>query len=159
MNLAALRFGKREPWLREVAVIVAVLGVSTSVAVARLSGGTRHIDSAHQELVTNLRLCRAQAVAGGYHCEVTVTSPTSYRVERMLPPETPKGPWTADTSSSRAIALPINVSLSQASGAFEFDSRGSLVNVATRTPLTLTDSGFKRQKSVVLWPSGQVEAG
>jgi Tfp pilus assembly protein FimT len=80
MVLAALRLGNRGTSLLEVAVVVSILGISTSVAVSRLNAGTRHIDSAHQELVANLRLCRAQAVAGGFHCEVAVTSSTSYRV-------------------------------------------------------------------------------
>jgi hypothetical protein len=77
----------------------------------------------------------------------------------MLPPEAPQRRWTADASSSRDILLPIGVTLSQAAGTFEFDGRGSLVNMSGRTPLTLRDSGFNRQKSVVLWPSGQVDAG
>jgi Tfp pilus assembly protein FimT len=159
MVLAALRLGNRGTSLLEVAVVVSILGISTSVAVSRLNSGTRHIDSAHQELAANLRLCRAQAVAGGFHCQVAVTSATSYRVERMLPPEAPNGPWTADVSNSRAVTLPVGVTLSQASGAFEFDTRGSLVNLAARTPVTLTDAGYNRQKEVVLWPSGQVDAG
>jgi Tfp pilus assembly protein FimT len=158
MILPALRLGNRGASLLELAVMVSILGVSTGVAVSRLNAGTRHIDSAHQELIANLRLCRAQAVAGGFHCEVAVTSATSYRVDRMLPPEAPNGPWTADASSSRAILLPVGVSMSQATGAFEFDTRGSLVTLAARTPLVLTDSGYNRQKTVVLWPSGQVDA-
>jgi prepilin-type N-terminal cleavage/methylation domain-containing protein len=159
MVLAASRLGNRGTSLLEVSVVVAILGVSTSIAVSRLNAGTRHIDSAHQELVANLRLCRAQAVAGGFHCQVSVTSSTGYRVERMLPPEAPNGPWTADASTSRPVVLPVGVTLSQASGAFEFDTRGSLVSLAARTPVTLTDAGYNRQKDVVLWPSGQVDAG
>jgi hypothetical protein len=53
----------------------------------------------------------------------------------------------------------VGVALSQSSGAFEFDTRGSLVSLSTRTPVTLTDAGYNRQKNVVLWPSGQVDAG
>ena len=157
MDVPALRLDRGALW--EVAMMAAVLVVATGVAVWRLKASPRHIDSAHRELVANLRLCRTQAVADGYHCEVAVTSPTSYRVERMLPPETPTNRWTADTSSSRHILLPVGVTLSQAAGTFEFDSRGSLVNMEARTPLTLTDSGYNGQKRVVLWPSGQVDAG
>jgi Tfp pilus assembly protein FimT len=150
--------GSRGTSLLEVAVVVAILGVSTSIAVSRLNAATRHLDSARQELVANLRLCRAQAVASGFHCRVVVTSSTGYRVERMLPPEAPSGPWTADASTSRAVVLPVGVILSQESGAFEFDTRGLLVGLATRVPLILTNAGFDREKSLVLWPSGQVEA-
>jgi hypothetical protein len=157
--MIVLRFGSRAVPLWEIAVMSAVLLAATGVAVWRLKATPRHIDSAHRELVDNLRLCRTQAVADGHHCEVAVTSPTSYRVERMLPPEAPARRWTADASSSRDILLPVGVTLSQAAGTFEFDSRGSLVNMPARTPLTLTDSGYNRQKSVVLWPSGQVDAG
>jgi hypothetical protein len=157
MDVPALRLDRGALW--EIAAIAAVLAVATGVAVWRLQASPRHIDSAHRELVANLRLCRTQAVADGYHCEVAVTSPTSYRVERMRPPETPALRWTADASSSRDVLLPVGVTLSQPAGTFEFDSRGSLVNMTVRTPLTLTDSGYNRQKSVVLWPSGQVDAG
>jgi hypothetical protein len=157
--MVVLRFGDRTVPLWEIAVMSAVLIAATGVAVWRLKATPRHIDSAHRELVANLRLCRTQAVTDGYHCEVAFTSPTSYRVERMLPPEAPALRWTADASSSRAIVLPVGVTLSQAAGTFEFDSRGSLVNMSGRTPLTLTDSHYNRQKSVVLWPSGQVDAG
>jgi Tfp pilus assembly protein FimT len=153
------RLGDRGAPLWEIAALAAVLALATGVAAWRLKAGPRHIESAHRELVANLRLCRTQAVADGYHCEVAVTSPTSYRVERMLPPETPARRWTVDMSSSRDIRLPVGVTLSQAAGTFEFDSRGSLVNMMGRTPLTLTDSGYNWQKRVVLWPSGQVDAG
>jgi Tfp pilus assembly protein FimT len=151
--------GNRGTSMLEVAVVVAILGVSTSIAVSRLNAGTRHIDSAYQELVANLRLCRAQAVASGFHCRVEVTSSTGYRVERMLPPESPNGRWTADASTSRAVVFPVGVTLSQESGAFEFDTRGSFVSLAARTPLILTDAAYNREKSFVLWPSGQVDAG
>jgi len=159
MIVPALRLGNRRVPLWEIAAMAVVLAIGTGVAAWRLKAGPRHIDSAHRELVANLRLCRTQAVIDGYHCEVSVTSPTSYRVERMLPTESPTHRWAADASSSRDILLPFGVTLSQAAGTFEFDSRGSLVNMTQRTPLTLTDSGYNGQKSVVLWPSGQVDAG
>lgn len=151
--------GNRGASVLEVVVVAGVLGLSTTVAVSRLNAGTRQLDGAHQELVANLRLCRSQAIASGMHCQIALAGSSAYRVERMLPPSAPGGAWTADASYSRTLPLPTGVTLSQTGGAFEFDTRGSLVSTTTRTVLTLTDSGHARLQRIVLWPSGQVDAG
>jgi Tfp pilus assembly protein FimT len=140
----------------ELLMVITIIGVSTSVAISRLSAPTRTIDAVSQELVANLRLCRMKAISTGYHCRINVSSTASYRVERMLPPATQGGNWTADTAQSRAVNLPPAVRFG-ATGAYEFDSRGTVVRQTSTATVTLADSGQQRTLSIVIWPSGQVE--
>lgn len=156
MASTACGLGDRGATLLEVIAVVGVLGVSTGVAVSRLNAGSAQLDSARQELIASLRLCRSQAVASGNHCRVELASDSAYRVQRMLPPSTPGDPWLADASFTRVVPLPSTVRLSPSSGSFEFDTRGSRIDATQRTLLTLVDSGYGRQLTVEIWPSGQV---
>lgn len=147
--------GNQGTTLFELMTVVTIVGLSTGVAVSRINAGTRSIDSTSQELVANLRVCRMQAIASGYHCRVNIDSTGTYEVERMLPPATPGGSWTADPSQTRAITLPSAVRFG-ASGTYEFDTRGAVVGRSSVATISLTDGGQGRTASVAVWPSGQI---
>jgi prepilin-type N-terminal cleavage/methylation domain-containing protein len=145
--------------LVELVVVVGILLLILGFAVPRLNSGYRSADSAAAELVANLRLCRAKAVSTGYHYQLGVTGPSSYSVNRLLPP-TSGSDWTVDGGTpTLAVTLPGNVRFTDATGRYEFNTRGVALVRAGETFVPtkiLNDSALNNSVFVQVWTSGQV---
>jgi prepilin-type N-terminal cleavage/methylation domain-containing protein len=145
--------------LVELVVVVGILSLILVSAISRLNSGYRSADSAAAELVANLRLCRAKAVSSGYHYQLGVTGPSSYSVNRMLPP-TSGSDWTVDGGTpTLTVTLPGNVRFTDGTGRYEFNTRGVMVVRAGETFVPtkiLNDSALNNSVFVQVWTSGQV---
>ncbi len=145
--------------LIEVAVVAAILLLMLGAAISRLNPGYRSAESSANEFLANLRLCRTKAVSSGYHYQLSVTGLSTYNVNRLLPP-TSGTDWTVDAGTpTLTINLLPNVRFSDATGRYEFNTRGTVVLHAGETfvPLkTLNNSGVNNTAFVQIWTSGQV---
>ena len=130
-----------------------------AAAISRLNPSYRNAQSSASELLANLRLCRTKAISSGYHYQLNVTGPSTYTLNRLVPP-TSGTDWTVDGSTPTVtMNLLPNVRFTSATGRYEFNTRGTLVVRANETfvPLkTLNDSSLNNSAFVQIWTSGQV---
>ena len=157
MTDSRFRLGNRGTTLFELMTVLAVVGVSTSVAVSRLNAGTASLQAVNRQLVANVRLCRMQAIASGFHCRINVSATGTYSVERMQPPASQGDPWTVDGSQVRTITLPQAVRFG-GTGSYEFDTRGTVVGRDDAATINLSDTATGGSASLSIWPSGQVSS-
>jgi hypothetical protein len=112
------------------------------------------INGAVQSVVGDLRFARARAIASGTHYAFDLVDPRTYRVQRMTNDGTA---WVAD-SISREVSLPehLELALDGASG-LEFNTRGMMISADLAPTLTLYDTKFGAGRTVLIWPSGQIQ--
>ena len=138
----------------ELIVVACMLGLILGVAISRLNSRMYSADAAAKELAANFRLSRSQATGSGYHYRVNVSA-GAYAINRMLPAG--GGAWTVDGGTpTRTVTMPTNVSVSQGTGAYEFDTRGTTIGANALATVRLHDSALSRDVDVRIWPSGQV---
>jgi len=140
--------------LLEIIIVAAMLGIILSAAISRTNAGWYNADSVAKELAGNLRLTRSQAVGSGYHYRVNVSA-SSYAINRMVLGV--GNAWIVDGGTpTRTVPLPKTVSVSQGTGTYEFDSRGSTVGANALSTVRVHDSARNIDVDVRVWPSGQV---
>ena len=140
--------------LLELIIVAAMIGLILQAAISRLDSSMYSAQSAARELAANLRLIRSQAVGSGYHYRVNVGA-GSYAINRMLPGA--NNSWSVDNgTATRTVTMPTGVSVSQGTGTYEFDTRGTTVGANALATLRLHDSTRNYDVDVRLWPSGQV---
>jgi len=131
-----------------------MLGIILSAAISRMNAGWYNADSVAKELAGNLRLSRSQAVGSGYHYRVNISANT-YAINRLVLGV--GNAWGVDGGTpTRTVRLPAAVSVSQGTGAYEFDSRGSTVGANALSTVRVHDSARNIDVDVQVWPSGQV---
>jgi Tfp pilus assembly protein FimT len=145
--------------LLEVIIVAAMLSITLAAAISRMNPNARAAESSAGELVANLRLCRTKAISSGYHYQLNITSPSTYTINRLLPP-TSGTDWTVDGgTATMTVNLRPNVSFTSATGRYEFNTRGTIVLHTNETfvPLkTLNDSSLNNSAFVQIWTSGQL---
>lgn len=110
--------------------------------------------TAHEQLLADLRLARADALTKGDHFRFDITGATTYREYRM---QLVGGVWVVNGPPVRDRTLPTGVSFTTAIGAqFEFNTRGLMLNPGAATTITLNEASTGHTRLVTLWPSGQV---
>jgi Tfp pilus assembly protein FimT len=147
--------------LVELLVAIGILGLLVALALPRLSNRQLELSAATQDLVSNLRIARANATSRGAHYLVTFSS-NSYSIQR-LQDDDDDGTWEPKGPPSQ-VDLPDGISLTvqDGDGVVEFNTRGLIEpnaggSVAEIERLTLTDSRDGRTQQVEVWPSGQVQ--
>jgi Tfp pilus assembly protein FimT len=140
--------------LLEIIIVAAMLGIILGAAISRMNAGMYNADNAAKELAGNLRRSRSQAVGNGYHYRVNIGA-TSYAVNRMVLGA--GNAWGVDGGTpTRTVTLPAKVTVSQGTGTYEFDSRGSTVGANAMSTVRVHDSARNLDVDVRIWPSGQV---
>ena len=140
--------------LLEVIVVAAMLGIILGAAISRMNAGMYNADNVAKELAGNLRLSRSQAVGSGYHYRVNVGA-TSYAVNRMV--LSGGNTWVLDGAiATRTVTLPAAMTVTQGTGTYEFDSRGSTVGANALSTVRVHDSARNLDVDIRVWPSGQV---
>ncbi len=82
-------------------------------------------------------------------------STKSYAINRMVLGV--GNAWVVDGGTpTRTVTLPATVSVSQGTGTYEFDSRGSTVGANALSTVRVHDSARNLDVDVRVWPSGQV---
>jgi prepilin-type N-terminal cleavage/methylation domain-containing protein len=136
----------------ELLVTTAVLGVALAIAAPGAGAKRFSLWNAQAQLLADLRHTRADALTRGDHFRLVVTGPSSYEAERLQLVGTD---WVP-VATVRSRTLPSGLTLASSGvAAFEFDTRGLLVDAAGTTTLTLQDEEGQTRRLAV-WPSGQV---
>ncbi|MGE0684194.1 MAG: GspH/FimT family pseudopilin [Candidatus Binatia bacterium] len=143
----------------ELLVTIAIIAVMGMIALPALNRSVVDLSAAKQELISRLRLARANATSRGAHFRVTLSS-SSYAIQRLADDDG-DGLWTP-TGASETVHLPSTVSLAvtDGDGVIEFDSRGLIEPPDADTPpeverMTLSDA-HKKTALLEVYPSGQV---
>lgn len=147
----------------ELIVVMGIIGVMGAIAIPTLNRQVLSLTVTSGELTGNLRLARADATGRSVHFRVTLSSETTYRIER-LEDNNNDGVWTVDGGyTPRTVTLPPSMSVTTGVGAvIEFSSRGIRVPNADGSPaslitLVLYDANTTESKTIKVWPSGQIE--
>jgi len=134
----------------------AVMSVMAAVAIPQFRSNTHNLWQAHSLMVADLRQARAYALTRGDHFRVTVTSPTRYELRRYRDDDN-NGVWTADGTALRVRSLPSGVRITSSGGsAFEYNTRGLMINPNAAAVLTLRDTNTNYDRVIRVYPSGQV---
>jgi prepilin-type N-terminal cleavage/methylation domain-containing protein len=145
--------GRRGYSLAEMMVVMAIASVTAAVALPHFDTRRENINTAVQQLISDLRFARTQAITHGTHYCVHRTS-RGYEVRRLKLQGTS---WTLDRVV-RKIALPAGVTFDSWYH-FKFNTRGMQVyftNPSNPEPTYLTArDGFGAETQVSVWPSGQ----
>jgi Tfp pilus assembly protein FimT len=140
--------------LLELIIVVAMISLILQAGISRMSSAMYGAETSARDLTANLRLCRSQAVGSGYHYRVNVAA-GSYAINRMVPGA--GNAWVVDASMpTRTVTLPKSVTVSQGTGSYEFDSRGTTVGATLLSTVRLHDASTGNDVDVKVWPSGQV---
>jgi Tfp pilus assembly protein FimT len=147
----------------ELIVVLGIVGVVVMVAAPTVNRKAMSLTVTVGELMGDLRLARADATGRGVHFRVTLSSATTYRIER-LEDSNNDGVWAVDGGyTPRTVTLPSSMSVTTGVGAvIEFSARGIRVPNADGTPaslitLVLYDAKTTQSKTIKVWPSGQIE--
>jgi Tfp pilus assembly protein FimT len=143
----------------ELLIAISMIALMIAVAVPRLNRSDLNMPIAVQDLLGNIRMARASAVSRGVHYRVTLAS--SYTIQRLK--QNDDGTWDPDGSPAQRGDLPHDISITEGEGSvIEFDTRGLLVSQEEDTPpdvitVELHDGQHGGDKTIQIWPSGQVE--
>lgn len=159
------RLTTRGTSLPEVMATVGVIAVLMAVAASGLNRRYADLETAHQELVNDVREMRLRASLKGAHFRLS-TGATSYEIQRLQDGDR-DGLWQPDpTVAPRVVHLPpgVQMAVTQKSGdvtQVEFDTRGVVVDPEDGRSgdvvvVVLSDQHDDRRR-VEIWPSGQVQ--
>jgi prepilin-type N-terminal cleavage/methylation domain-containing protein len=142
--------------LMELMVTFSVFATLAAIAVPHIDSRRLRINSAQRLVIAKLRMARASAITKSLHYKVEFPDTTHLRSERMT--QDVNGVWQIDSASIQTVPLPSLASFatSVVGTTVEFNSRGTVVNLATPLQITLTDT-YNSSIVVQAWPSGQVQ--
>jgi prepilin-type N-terminal cleavage/methylation domain-containing protein len=142
--------------LIELVVVTALIGVVAAVALPHKQAGIFDLRTAHRTLMADLRQARASSITSGVHFRLEVLASGSYRVLRMR--EDGAGGWEQDGPPpiSRTFASAVTFGEDDIGRAFEFNTRGILVEPPDPVTIVLRDHHTGHDETVAVWPSGQV---
>lgn len=140
--------------LVELLVTMSLMAIVLGIALPQFRARPYALWTAHEQLLADLRLARADALTKGDHFRFDITSGTTYREYRM---QFVGGVWVVNGPPVRDRTLPAGVAFTTAIGnQFEFNTRGLMLNPGAATTITLTEASTNHTRLVTLWPSGQV---
>jgi prepilin-type N-terminal cleavage/methylation domain-containing protein len=148
--------------LMEVLVTITIVGLLSALPLANLNRQGMKLTDTLDELASNIRLARANAVSRSVHYLVTISS-HSYSIQRLQDQDgddvwEPNGAFT-----EQEFDLPSGITISDGAGTeMEFTTRGLLAPLPDGTPagvVTIRMNGSEESQSgaIDVWPSGQVQ--
>lgn len=147
---------RRERGLSVIELLVAmgVFAVIVGTAIPRTQPGRYAAWNAQLQLLADFRQTRADALVKGDHFRLDVLTATTY-VETRL--RFVGGVWTPDVAPVRTRTLPNGVAFTSAIGRrYEFNTRGLLINPGAAETIDMHCSTTNQDRSITVWPSGQV---
>ena len=140
----------------ELIVTMALFGVMLAIAMPHAQRSSITLWNANEQLLSDLRRARADALTRGDHFVLEVTGASSYRERRM---QLVGNAWLPIDPAVRTRNLPSGVSFTAGVGeSFEFNTRGLLVIPDAAGTVQMQDSHTHHSRTVTVWPSGQVVA-
>ena len=154
--------GEQGMSLMEVLVTITIVGLLSALPLVNLNRQGLKLADALDDLASNIRLARANAVSRGVHYLVTLNS-NSYSIQRLQDPDG-DDVWESDGAfAEQEFELPAGITISEGAGAqMEFTMRGLLAPLPDGTPadvvtIRLSTSGESQSEAIDVWPSGQVQ--
>jgi hypothetical protein len=146
----------------EVLVTLTFVGLLSALPLVNLNRQGLKLADALDDLASNIRLARANAVSRSVHYLVKINS-NSYSIQR-LQDQDGDDVWEPDGAFAvQEFELPYGITISDGAGAeIEFTTRGLLASLPDGTPaevvtIRLNSSGESQSKAIDVWPSGQVQ--
>jgi len=140
--------------LAELLVTMSLLAIVLGIALPQFPRRPYALWTAHEQLLADLRLARADALTRGDHFRFDIYGATTYREYRM---RLVAGVWVINGPPLRDRTLPAGVSFTSGVGSqFEFNTRGLMLNPGAATQITLSEAATGHTRVVTVWPSGQV---
>jgi len=150
--------GERGVSAIELVATVAIMAVVLGIAMPRMANRPYALWNAQTTLIGDLRQARAEAITRGDHFRVDITGASTYKVSRMQLQA--DGTWTPRVPAYRSRTLPTGLGFVVGNGlAFEFNTRGLMLNPGWAATLVLFDYTHSLTRWVTVWPSGQVAPG
>jgi prepilin-type N-terminal cleavage/methylation domain-containing protein len=148
------RSRKRGFTLMEILVTTAIIGVMLAIGANKMRRRPFSLQQANQQLMSDLRATRSDALTKGDHFRLEVLTSTTYREYRL---KLNNGIWTPSGSPVRQRTLPPGITMTEGVGKnFEFNTRGLLILPGQAASITLTEQYTSKTKRLTVWPSGQV---
>lgn len=140
--------------LVELIVAFVFFAVMAGTALSVLPRNSHGVWNAQATLVAELRRARNEALTKGDHFRVSITSATTWATHRMT---LVGNVWTPGASPIRSGTFPGQTTVTSGVGlSFEFMTRGLMVNPSAAATIVLKDPNSPYQRSVIVYPSGQV---
>ena len=140
--------------LIELLVTVGLMAIVMGIALPQFQRNKYALWTAQQQLLSDLRSTRADALTKGDHFRFDITGATTYVEYRM---RLVGGIWVINPPAIKTRTLPTGVQFSTGVGShFEFNTRGLMLNPGAATQIVLTETATAHQQYVTVWPSGQV---
>lgn len=162
VSLPTVLVGEQGVSLMEVLVTLAFVGLLSALPLANLNRPGLKLADALDDLASNIRLARANAISRSTHYLVTINS-NSYSIQRLQDPDG-DDVWEPDGAfAEQKFELPAGITISEGVGAqIEFTTRGLLAPFSDRTPadvvtIRLSIKGGSQSEAIDVWPSGQVQ--
>jgi hypothetical protein len=141
----------------EVVIVATILSIGAAVAAPYRDQSAFALYNTHALLLADLRMARGSAIANGTHFRLDLVDAGTYTITRMMEAG---GGWVPEGDPEIERELPPSVSISGATGVgYEFNTRGLLTTPPAQQTITLVDSASGDERTVDVWPSGQVIAG
>jgi prepilin-type N-terminal cleavage/methylation domain-containing protein len=142
--------------LIELLVGVATLAIAAAVAIPHIPDRDYALWNSHAQLIADLRKARADALVKGDHYLITLTGTQTYEIVRLKDDDW-NGTWVPDGSTLRTRTLADHITFTSSTDEeFEFNTRGLMVIPEAAAPITIKDDRTGKERSVTVWPSGQV---
>ena len=138
----------------ELLVAASLFAVIVGIALPQFPRSPYVLWTAQQQLLSDLRAVRMDALTKGDHVRMTITSSGRYDEYRLT---LVGATWTQGAAAIKTRTLPTNVAFTSGVGSFfDFNTRGLMLNPGAATTLTIRDSYTGKTRGATVWPSGQV---
>jgi type II secretory pathway pseudopilin PulG len=147
--------------LLELIVAFVLFAIMAGTALTVLPRNRYGVWGAQATLVSELRRARNEALTKGDHFRVRIPNTTTWETHRMTLTGCPGAcTWTAGASPVRSGTFAGQTTVTSGVGtAFEFTTRGLMINPGAATTIVLKDPNSTYQRGVIVYPSGQVSPG
>jgi prepilin-type N-terminal cleavage/methylation domain-containing protein len=140
--------------LMELCAAMALFAILVGTAVATFPRTPYAVWTAQADLVAEFRRTRNDALTKGDHYRVVLSSPTTYETYRLKLVGTV---WVPTGAPIRQGTMPAGAAMTTGTGGqFEYTTRGLMLAPGAATTIVLEDVDSAHQRSVTVWPSGQV---
>jgi len=154
---ASLGIAQRGFTVIELLVVVAMLAIMAGTAYSRLPLNPYTVWITQNQVLSDIRHARDDALTKGDHFRVDITDSThyvTYRLQLVGAVWVPNGPAIRSATLQNGIVFTTGIGRQ-----LEFTTRGLMLVPDAATTLTLYHSASSTTRTITIWPSGQVAPG
>ncbi len=142
--------------LIELLVGISIFGIVALAGLPHIDTRREGINTAVQQVVSDLRWARARSITSGDHYAVALQGSRSYQVQRLT--LTTDGDWQV-TSVVKTVQLPSQIKfyfVEVVPERVEFNTRGMMISHNEPLWPVIADLQHKVEHRLTVWPSGQI---